>query len=110
MNRGLTHYTSDLRHCLGPDGALMPPSGAARKFGEFLVAIVTAATAPSETARPIIECSRVPKRRRCAGTIRATVDPESQSVLWECATCGTAGVIHHWQQTLWDCRRSGRAL
>jgi hypothetical protein len=49
-----------------------------------------------------VPCRRRPHRRRCRGDIIAELDRLSGYIVWRCALCGDHGVIHGWQDTLWN--------
>jgi hypothetical protein len=94
---------TDLRHLLG-----LPPEapGAARRLAEQLGNIVRAATAGDagfawETALP---CRRRPANRACAGRMIVERSGSSAPVRWQCSSCGDAGVISGWEDSLFDLR------
>ncbi|MDQ6951028.1 MAG: hypothetical protein Q9M26_05130 [Mariprofundales bacterium] len=53
-----------------------------------------------------LHCRRRPNHQPCPGEIAATIDPSDNHIYWECPICGDQGRIHHWEETLWDCRET----
>ncbi len=49
-----------------------------------------------------VPCRRSPGRRRCRGDIIAELDPMSGYIVWQCPLCGDHGMIHGWEDTLWN--------
>jgi hypothetical protein len=49
-----------------------------------------------------VPCRRLPDRRRCRGDIIAELERSSGHIVWRCPLCGDHGVIHGWQDTLWN--------
>ena len=93
-------YVIDLTHYLDPRGAIAPERGPARKFADFLTAVVAHATdfdRPEETAGPL--CFKCRKRDRRAVDTGIT---EDDRVTWHCVACGTHGQISNWQGSFWD--------
>ncbi len=93
-------YVIDLTHYLDPRGAIAPDRGPARKFADFLTAVVAHATdfdRPDETAGPL--CFKCRKRDRRAVDTGIT---EDDRVIWHCVACGTEGQISNWQGSFWD--------
>ena len=92
LHETLTHvYVIDLTHYLDPGGTIAPERGPARKFADFLTAVVAHATdfdRPEETAGPVcFECRKRDRR---------TVDPgitEDDRAVWHHVACGTQGQI-----------------
>jgi len=52
-----------------------------------------------------VPCRRSPGRRRCLGEIIAELNRTSGYIEWRCTVCGDYGMIHGWEDTLWN--RSG---
>ena len=93
-------HVIDLVHYLDPRGAIAPERGPARKFADFLTAVVAHATdfdRPDETAGPL--CFKCRKRDRRAVDTGIT---EDDRVIWHCVACGTEGQISNWQGSFWD--------
>ena len=93
-------YVIDLTHYLDPRGAIAPEQGPARKFADFLTAVVAHATdfdRPDETPGP--PCFKCRKRNRRAVDTGVT---EDDRVVWHCVACGTHGQISNWQGSFWD--------
>jgi hypothetical protein len=58
---------------------------------------------PSEEQREIpVPCHRRPKRKACPGRIQASFEPATPNILWLCPVCENQGLIHNWQNTVWD--------
>jgi hypothetical protein len=49
-----------------------------------------------------VPCRRSPGRRRCRGDIIAQLDRSSGYIVWQCPLCGDHGMIHGWEDTLWN--------
>jgi hypothetical protein len=99
-------WITDLKHFLNEDGTIAPMSGAGKEFAEYLCSIVVLATSyPGEDGSllPTIYCQRRPKRRRCSGRIVATINFDSDEIIWQCPVCGDNGSIRNWEGTMWDC-------
>jgi hypothetical protein len=56
-----------------------------------------------------VPCRRSPGRRRCRGEIVAELDRASGRIVWQCPLCGDNGLIHGWEDTLWNRRGGARA-
>jgi len=52
-----------------------------------------------------VPCRRSPGRKRCLGEIIAELNRASGYIEWYCNVCGDNGMIHGWEDTLWN--RSG---
>ncbi len=93
-------YVIALTHFLDARGAIAPERGPARKFADFLTAVVAHATdfdRPDETPGPF--CFKCRKRdRHVVDTGFADVD----RVAWRCVKCGTEGLISNWQGSFRD--------
>src|SRR5882672_5108143 len=102
-------WICDMTHYLDECGRVVDAMpGPARRLVDHLGAIVASVTAQAEDPiGPIgVRCRRRPGRRACPGEICAMMDDET-NIVWECPACGDNGLIHHWQDTPWDARRSG---
>ena len=88
-------YIIDATHFLDDKGAFAPQKGPARKFAEFVGAVVAAATHPEgEMLAP-----------RCFKCRKAPVQPalaRDGAVVWSCPRCSTEGRISNWRGTLLD--------
>ena len=88
-------YIIDATHYLDDKGAIAPQKGPARKFADFVGAVVAAAThSEREMAAP-----------GCFKCRKAPVQPElarDGAVVWSCPRCSTEGRISNWRGTLWD--------
>jgi hypothetical protein len=93
-------YVIDLTHYLDPKGAIAPERGPARKFADFVTAVVAHATdvdRPDDTPGP--PCFKCRKRdRRFVETGLA----DDNLVVWRCLACGTDGQVSNWQGSFWD--------
>ena len=49
-----------------------------------------------------VPCRRSPGRRRCLGDIMAELDGAAGYISWQCPVCGDNGLIHGWEDTLWN--------
>jgi hypothetical protein len=93
-------YVIDLTHFLDARGAIAPERGPARKFADFLTAVVAHATdfdRPDETPGPL--CFKCRKRDR---HVVDTGFADGDRVAWRCVKCGTEGLISNWQGSFWD--------
>jgi len=92
---------SDLRHFLDlPDDTPAP----ARRLAEQLHDIVRSATAraPGAGWASALPCLRRPGNRRCPGRILVRRTRPLVPITWACTTCGDAGSVSGWQDTLYD--------
>ena len=99
MRHYLDEETGDL-----PDGLPAPVLTLALYFGS-IVAWVTDHL-PQEDWHTNVPCRRSPSRRRCLGEIMAELNRTSGYISWQCPVCGDNGLIHGWEDTLWN-RRGG---
>jgi len=93
-------YVIDLTHYLDPKGAIAPERGPARKFADFVTAVVAHATdfdRPDGTPGPL--CFRCRKRDQRFVETGLTDD---NLVVWRCLACGTHGQVSNWQGSFWD--------
>jgi hypothetical protein len=94
-------WVTDLTHFLGESGGLHRGiAGPARRRGEYLGAIVAAATSDSGLA-PQIPCRRRPRPRRCPGVIAHRILTDTR-IHCACPHCGDNGFISNWQGTARD--------
>ena len=88
-------YIIDATHYLDDKGAIAPQKEPARKFADFVGAVIAAATHPgSEMVAP-----------GCFKCRKAPVQPElarDGAVVWSCPRCATEGRISNWRGSLWD--------
>jgi hypothetical protein len=102
-------YVTNLTHF---EGALDPASAApaaARKLALFFDDLVRIASRESLGAiRTDVRCFKRPGRRPCPGKIVTTRARGQDEIGWECPSCGTGGVIHHWQGAEADLSRYAR--
>lgn len=56
-----------------------------------------------------VPCRRHRGRHRCFGEIVAELDAPHRLIVWQCPLCGDHGVIHGWEETLWNRLRGARA-
>ena len=56
-----------------------------------------------------VPCRRSRGRNRCFGEIVAELDAAHGLIVWQCPICGDHGVIHGWEDTLWNRLRGARA-
>ena len=97
-----TGWVVDLRHFLGPSGAIADMPAPARRVAEYFASIVVGATS-NLAGEPAVRCRRRPGRRRCSGVLMAYPSPEEpEAIEWYCPVCGDYGVIRGWVGTLWD--------
>jgi hypothetical protein len=96
-------WVTDMRHYLDSEGQVGTLPISAHRLRDQLGGIVRAATSNPLKAQLTtnVQCRRRPRHRRCDGEIRARFD-ENINILWECSSCGDRGLIHGWQNTVWD--------
>ena len=86
----------DLRDFLDVKGCLSTASGAERRLGQFLAAVVAHET----------DLKRVDHLGpECLSCFKEQVDTETRAdgvIGWNCYACGSQGQIAHWQGSLWD--------
>ena len=88
------------------DRSIGPDSGAARNLADFLGSIVTFVTTRMEDITlPPVHCRKRPRNKPCRGDIQIYTKMDTMEIIWKCPECSDNGFIHHWQGTLWDCRR-----
>jgi len=93
-------YVIDLTHYLDPKGAIAPERGPARKFADFVTAVVAHATdfdRPDDTPGPL--CFKCRKRDQRFVETGLTDD---NLIVWRCLACGTEGQVSNWQGSFWD--------
>ncbi len=109
-------YVIDLTHYLDERGAIAPEHGPARKFADFVTAVVAHASdfdRAHDAPGPLcFKCRKRDRRRVETGFAFSEVGEEgggsnegSQEpllVTWHCPTCGTKGQVPNWQGTFWD--------
>jgi len=101
-------WITDMTHYLDSAGRPVVAPPASRLLAEYLGKIVLCVSNASVGREMFttVQCRRRPRHRRCDGVISAIIDAEL-NIVWDCPMCADGGVIHHWQGTLWDQRRSG---
>lgn len=93
-------YVIDLTHYLDHKGAIAPERGPARRFADFITAVVAHATdvdRMNDVPGPL--CFKCRKPDRIAVE---TCFTEDERVAWICARCGTQGLISNWEGSFWD--------
>jgi hypothetical protein len=90
----------DLRHVL--DAAGLPVEGPPGRLARCWCEIVEAATVRPGDAWDAT-AARCPSAR-CPGPVRVRRADATETVEWECATCGDDGAIAGWGETAWDLR------
>jgi hypothetical protein len=95
-----TKYVTDITHYLDETGELAQLPGPARGLASFLTLLIEAATgAPSAGEHDSgIRCMA----KACRGTIRTSLPPGQDEILWHCRACGLNGVIRNWDNTKWN--------
>ena len=93
-------YVTDITHYLDEAGELAQIPRPARRLASFLTLLIEAATgAPSAGEHDSgIRCMA----KDCRGTIRTSVLPGQDEILWHCHACGHNGVIKSWNNTKWN--------
>ena len=105
-------WVVDMRHYLDeetgdlPDRLPTPVLNLALFFGS-IVAWVTDHL-PQGDWHTNVPCRRSPGRRRCLGDIMAELDRTSGHIVWQCPVCTDHGLIHGWEDTLWNRQGGGR--
>jgi hypothetical protein len=101
--RNMEHtYSTDMRDFMnsrGEQADLTPEAAKLVKF--FAVVILLALRGGKGKSAFVVPCRFNPKRRRCTGTIKASLSATDE-VLWECPLCGDTGVIRNWRNSPWD--------
>jgi hypothetical protein len=97
-------YVSNLLHFLDESGNIQkdPPSDF-QEMAKSLTEFVNHATDPDvgfDDPRPY--CFAIINNKRCDGKIAPVISLAEENIYWDCLTCGSAGVITHWQNTFWD--------
>ena len=107
-----TGWVVDMRHYIDEETGNVPESMPERvlSLAVFFGAIVAWVTdhLPEDDEHTNVPCRRSPGRRRCRGDIIAELDRASGHIVWHCPLCGDNGLIHGWEDTLWN--RSGGAV
>lgn len=69
--------------------------------------IVRAATAgdAGEPWRSVLRCRLRPARRACPGRMMVTCTTADAPIQWSCDSCGDAGTVVNWADSLYDLRR-----
>ncbi|MDX8409236.1 MAG: hypothetical protein R8J84_04220 [Mariprofundales bacterium] len=103
-------WNIDITHFLDAEGTFRDLPLPARKLAEYFGLIISIATSDGYYEDPPtmrLCCRRRPNHQPCSGEIAAIIDPNDNHIYWCCPICGDQGVIHHWEETLWDCRDDG---
>lgn len=104
----------DMRDCIDEKTGDLPESipDHALRLAIFLGAIVAWVTdhLPEGDEHTNVPCRRSPGRRRCRGDIVAELDQSSGYIVWECPLCGDHGMIHGWEDTLWNRHGGSRQI
>jgi len=101
-----TGWVVDMRHYLDEETGDLPDDLPARvlKLALFFGSIVAWVTdhQPQGDFHTNVSCRRSPGRRPCVGDIFADLDRASGHIIWQCPICGDNGLIHGWEDTLWN--------
>ena len=102
-------WVADMRHYLDEETGDFPAHLPARilNLALFFGSIVAWVTdhLPNGDWHTNVPCRRSPGRKRCLGEIIAELNRASGYIEWRCTVCGDNGMIHGWEDTLWN--RSG---
>jgi hypothetical protein len=105
-SRKPTGWVVDMRHYLDEETGDLPDAIPERalSLAIFFGAIVAWVTdhLPDDDEHTNEPCRRSPGRRRCRGEISALLDRTSGYIEWQCPLCGDHGLIHGWEDTLWN--------
>jgi hypothetical protein len=95
-----------MRHYLDESTGDLPDSLPARilNLALFFGSIVAWVTdhLPGGDWQTNVPCRRSPGRKRCLGEIIAQLDSRPGYIAWQCPVCGDNGLIHGWEDTLWN--------
>lgn len=101
-----TGWVVDMRHYVDEETGDLPESIPERvlRLAVFFGAIVAWVTdhLPEGDWHTNVPCRRSSGRRRCRGEIVAELDRASGHIVWQCPLCGDNGLIHGWEDTLWN--------
>ena len=97
-------WITDVRHFLDEEGEIAPPKGPARKFAEYITAIVALTSHPAivPPEEYLVRCRRRPGRKPCTGMIDVDLDWETDDIVWHCPICQDMGRISNWRGSKWD--------
>ena len=99
-------WVVDMRHYIDEDTGDLPEVIPERVVSLAILfgAIVAWVTdhLPDGDEHTNVPCRRSPGRRRCRGDIIAELDSTSGYIVWHCPLCGDNGMIHGWEDTLWN--------
>lgn len=103
-NTKTTHFSDD-------DGNEIELPGPARRFSEFLRAIMLALAeaVPGEGVDTRVPCRRRPGRHPCVGRIQGTLTSELD-IEWECPSCGDHGLITCGLREPWESSPQGHLV
>jgi hypothetical protein len=108
-----TGWVVDMRHYLDeetgdlPDGLPAPVLNLALFFGSIVAWVSD--HLPQGDWHTNVPCRRSPSRRHCLGDIMAELDGTSGCISWQYPVCGDNGLIHGWEDTLWNRQGGVRA-
>lgn len=101
-----TGWVVDMRHYVDEETGGLPESIPERvlRLAVFFGAIVAWVTdhLPERDWHTNVPCRRSPGRRRCRGEIVAELNRASGHIVWRCPLCGDNGLIHGWEDTVWN--------
>jgi hypothetical protein len=96
-------YVTDISHFLDEEGYIIPESGTALRFAEYLTSIISMISHPPPLPEEFkVKCRRRPNRKPCKGIIEGDTDPDTDVIIWWCPECLENGFISNWQDTIWD--------
>jgi hypothetical protein len=102
----MSTWVVDMRHYLDEETGDLPDSvpGPVLNLALFFGSIVAWVTGhlPESDWHTNVSCRRSPGRKRCRGEIVAELDRSSGHIVWHCSVCGDNGLIHGWEDTLWN--------
>lgn len=90
------NYSTDARHFLDNNGAIVVADETGVRFSQFIGSMIVAASSGAPVAAQVecVECSG-------CGTVGART-AVSGAIYWRCEACESAGAIMNWRDTLWD--------
>lgn len=98
-------FVTNLTHFLDEKGSIPDslPRPARKLADNFTHIIANVTTEPRLNIRPNLACWGKLGKKKCHGSIDASIDLDTFNICWHCSACGDNGSISQWEGSFWDC-------